>query len=172
SGAIPASMKDSILPEIDFKVPGSLLERNRVMMLDAIAHNDWKRPICFATTLPQDNYLGLERYLQSEGLVYQLVPVMNTPQNSIEGHRAATGIAYDNIMHKFQWGNMSSGVYLDENIRRMAADLRVESGFLAAQLARENKKDSAVKILDLVTDSIPEKTSPYDYFETLIVQDY
>ncbi len=172
SGVIPASMKDSIVSEIDFKVPGSLLERNRIMMLDAIAHNDWKRPICFATTLPQDNYLGLEKYLQSEGLVYQLVPVMNTLENSVEGHRAATDISYDNIMHKFQWGHMSSGVYLDENIRRMAADLRVESGFLAAQLAHENKRDSAVKILDLVTDSIPEKVSPYDYFETLIVQDY
>lgn len=172
SGVIPASMKDSIVPEIDFKVPGTLLERNRIMMLDAIAHNDWKRPICFATTLPQENYLGLEKYLQSEGLVYQLVPIANRPENSIEGHRAATGISYDNMMHKFRWGNMGSGVYLDENTRRMAEDLRVETGFLAAQLDRENKKDSAVKVLNLVTDSIPEKSSPYDYFETFIVQDY
>jgi len=172
NGVVPASMADSIVPEIDFKVPGTVLERNRILMLDAIVHNDWKRPICFATTLPQDNYLGLEKYLQSEGLVYQLVPILNTPANSIEGRRVASNIMYDNIMHKFQWGNMGSGVYLDENIRRMAEDLRVQSGFLAAELNRENKRDSAIKVLDLVTDSIPATNSPYDYFETFIVQGY
>jgi hypothetical protein len=172
NGVVPISMADSIVPEIDFKVPGTLLERNRILMLDAIAHNDWKRPICFATTLPQDNYLGLEKYFQSEGLIYQLVPILATPQNSIGGHRVASGIMYDNIMHKFRWGNMGSGVYMDENVRGMAEDLRVETGFLAAELARENKKDSAVKVLDLVTDSIPEKNSPYDSYETFIIQDY
>lgn len=169
---VPASLGDSIVPEIDFKVPGTALERNKIMVLDAIAHNDWKRPICFTTTLPQDNYFGLENYLQTEGLVYQLVPILNTPSNTIDGRKVAADIMYNTIMHKFRWGNMGAGIYLDENIRGMARDLRLQTGFLAAELNRENKRDSAIKVLDLVSDSIPEKTSPYDYFETFIVQDY
>lgn len=172
SGTVPASMADSIVPEINWKISGTALERNRIMVLDAIAHNDWKRPICFTTTLPTENYLGLEKYLQTDGLVYQLTPILNNSSNSIEGRRIATDIMYDNIMHKFRWGNMESGVYLDDNIRRMATDLRIQSGFLALQLDRENKKDSALKVLNLVTDSIPDKNSPYDYIETIIVQGY
>jgi hypothetical protein len=172
SGMVPANLADSIVSEVDFKVSGTILERNKIMVLDAIANNDWKRPICFATTLPQDNYLGLEKYLQTEGLVYRLVPILNTSTNSIEGHRAATSDMYDNVMHKFRWGNMGSGVYCDENIRRMASDLRRETGFLAEQLDHEGKRDSAVKVLDMVSDSISEKSSPYDYFEIMAVQGY
>ncbi len=172
NGVVPASLADSIIPELDWKVPVTLFERNKIMVLDAIAHNDWKRPICFATTLPQDSYLGLEKYFQIDGLVYQLVPIANNATNSIEGRRIASSEMYDNIMHKFRWGNMGSGLYLDDNIRRMAADLRIESGLLGAQLVRENKKDSAVKLLNLVTDSISEKSRPFGYYETFIVQDY
>ena len=85
SGLVPAALADSIATEMDFKTPGNVLERNKIMMLDAIAHNDWKRPICFTTTLPRDNYLGLENYLQTDGLVYQLVPILNTPQIVLKG---------------------------------------------------------------------------------------
>ncbi len=172
SGLVPANMTDSIVNELDFKVGGTLLERNKIMVLDAIAHNDWKRPICFATTLPEENYLGLEKYFQTNGLVYELTPVVNTNTNSIEGRRIASDVMYDNVMHKFRWGNMGSGVYCDDNIRRMATDLRLEAGLLATQLIRENKKDSALKVLNMVTDSISEKSSPYDYYETMIVQGY
>jgi hypothetical protein len=172
NNVVPASMADSIVPELKWKVPGNVLERNKILVLDAIAHNDWKRPICFTNSLPEDIYMGLDKYLEMEGLVYRLVPIENTASNSIQGHRVATNVMYDNIMHKFRWGNMGSGVYLDENIRRMAADLRIQSGFLAEQLLTENKKDSAIKVMDLVNDSIPEKNSPYDYFETFIVQGY
>lgn len=172
NGVVPASMADSIVPELDFKVPGTVLERNKILALDAIAHNDWKRPICFTTTLPQDNYLGLEKYLQTEGLVYRLVPILNTPSNSIDGRGVAAGIMYDNVIHKFRWGNMGSGVYMDENVRSMAEDLRLQTSFLAAELNRENKRDSAIKVLNLVTDSIPQENSPYDYLETFIIQGY
>ncbi len=169
---VPANMTDSIVSEIDWKVPGNLLERNKIMVLDAIAHNDWKRPICFATTLPRENYLGLERYFQTEGLIYHLVPILNKPSNSFEGQRIAGDIMYNNVMHKFRWGNMGSGIYLDDNIRRMASDMRIQSGLLAEQLIHENKKDSAIKVLNLVHDSIPEKSCPYDYFETFLIQAY
>jgi tRNA isopentenyl-2-thiomethyl-A-37 hydroxylase MiaE len=75
-------------------------------------------------------------------------------------------------MNKFHWGNMGSGVYCDENVRGMASDLRIQAGLLALQLIHENKRDSALKVLDLVNDSISEKSSPYNYFETLILQGY
>ncbi len=172
NGDISPALYDSIVPEIKWKVPGTLLERNKILVLDAIAHNDWVRPICFATTLPPDNYLGLEKYFQTDGLVYELTPIINTASNSFQGRRVATDRMYDNVMHKFRWGNMHSGIYLDENIRRMAADLRIESGLLAEQLIHENKRDSAIKVMDLVTDSIPEKNSPYDFYETFLVQGY
>ncbi|MGP8213950.1 MAG: DUF2723 domain-containing protein [Bacteroidia bacterium] len=172
SGAVPASLQDSIVPVIDWTMPGNAVYRSTLMVLDAIAHNDWKRPICFAVTTGSEAYMGLEKYMQLEGLVYRLVPVAATPANSVEGWRVNTNVMYNNAVHKFRWGNMSTGEYLDENVRRMATDLRIQMGTLAEALIKDNKKDSAAKVLNMAMDSISEKSCPDEGPEVMFVYDF
>ena len=43
---------------------------------------------------------------------------------------------------------------------------------LAQELIKENKIDSAKKVLDLCVDSIPTTTAPYDYFSFEMTQLY
>ena len=163
SGAIPASLKDSMVSEIDWTMPGNIIQRNDMMVLDAIAHNDWKRPIYFAVSLP--SYMGLDKYLQLEGMAYRLVPIKGTGMNTAEGPRVNADIMYDNLMHKFRWGNMGSGIYIDDTFRKtIAGDMRAQSSLLAQELIHENKLDSAKKVLNLCLDSVPPTTAPYDYF--------
>jgi MFS family permease len=57
-------------------------------LLDIIASNKWKRPICFSSL---SNGIGLTNYLRKEGIVYRLTPQINSMvmgftdyQNSIE----------------------------------------------------------------------------------------
>ena len=122
-GAIPAFLKDSVLDEIQWTMPGNIIQRNEMMMLDAIAHNDWKRPIYFAVSLP--SYYGLDKYLQLEGMAYRLVPIRSGGMNTPEGPRVNADIMYNNVMHKFKWGNMGSGIYIDDTFRKtIAGDLR------------------------------------------------
>ena len=47
------------------------------MVLDIIAGNINKRPICFAITVSPDAYMGAEKYFMQTGMVYRLTPVGN-----------------------------------------------------------------------------------------------
>ncbi len=172
SGSVPKNLQDSIVPAIDWVMPNSVIYRSTLMVLDAMAHNDWKRPMCFAVSTGSEAYMGLQKYFQLEGLVFRLTPVPTSPQNSVEGTRVNTDIMYNNVMHKFRWGNMSTGEYLDENARRMATDLRIQMATLAEGLIKENKMDSANKVLNVVMDSISEKSCPYDGVMVMVAYDY
>jgi hypothetical protein len=70
-------MKNKVIPirdtarltkTIKWTIGRSYLTKNDLMVLDLIAHNNWKRPIYFAVTTGAEAYLGLEDYFQLEGL--------------------------------------------------------------------------------------------------------
>ncbi|HXB12701.1 MAG TPA: hypothetical protein VNZ45_11980, partial [Bacteroidia bacterium] len=173
SGCVPNSMKDSLLSAIDFTMPGNYVGLSELMVLDCIAHNDWKRPIYFAVSLPTSSYMGLDKYLQLEGMAYRLVPYKSGGVQSMEGPRVSTDLMYANMMSKFRWGNMRAGIYMDDVFRKtIAGDLRAQGAILAQALIKENKKDSAVKVLDKVMDSIPKSTCAYDYFTYMVINGY
>jgi len=76
-------------------------------------------------------------------------------------------------MHKFKWGGIDKyNVYLDENILRMVSNLRSNFARLAATLAEEGKKDSAMQVLDLSMKVLPERNVPYSYLMMPIAEDY
>src|SRR6185312_4499573 len=163
-------LADSIVPSIEWTIPTSYIGKNTMIVLDIMAHDDWNRPICFTTTAGSEAYIGLEKYLQLKGLVYQLVPIKNDMYS--EKKNIADDVMYDNVVHKFRWGNMGSGVYIDENARNMAYQLRDKVSQLAERLIEENKRDSALRILNLCIDSIPDKTYTYDEPVALMVECY
>ncbi|HTA83802.1 MAG TPA: DUF2723 domain-containing protein [Bacteroidia bacterium] len=170
NSVVPVSMEDSIVSSIEWKLPGSYVEKNIMIVLDLLAHDDWSRPIYFTTFAGTASYMGLEKYFQLEGLAYRLVPLKKDKSSADFDTRVATDIMYNNVIHKFRWGNMGSGVYLDENARRMAEQLRTNIGTLAQSLIDENKKDSALKVLNLCVGSIPSTNYPYD--TPMILIDY
>ncbi|RZJ29752.1 MAG: DUF2723 domain-containing protein, partial [Flavobacterium sp.] len=66
---------DSIVPYMDIKIKGGIY-KNRLMMLDFLANNNWKRPIYFTGgSFGDEDYLWLKDYLQLDGMVYKLVPI-------------------------------------------------------------------------------------------------
>jgi hypothetical protein len=75
NGTVPKELAGRIVKSINWTLPGSYVQKNDLMILDILAHNNWKRPIYFAATAPASSYLSLTPYLQLEGLAYRLVPV-------------------------------------------------------------------------------------------------
>jgi mevalonate pyrophosphate decarboxylase len=75
---------------IKWSINRQYLTKNDLMVLDLIAHNNWKRPIYFAVTTGSEAYLGLEEYFQLEGLAYRLVPIKNTENEMAQGGRVAS----------------------------------------------------------------------------------
>ena len=135
----------------------SYLGKQDLFILDIIRSNkDWKTPIYFAVTVGRDSYLGLDQYLELEGMAYRLVPYKT--QGGVN-----TEVMYDNMMNKFEWGNVSQpGIYMDENNCRMARTFRHMFVRLASELAEEGKKNKAIEVLDKCMKEIPTYNVPAD----------
>ena len=134
--------------------------RSEMMIMEMLSTNKWQRPIYFCATVGNDYYLGLEPYMELTGLAYQI-----TPTRSRDGQpRVNTEKMYDNMMHKFQFGNMNiPGIYIDENLMRMCRTHRMMFAQLAEQLLRENQRDKALEVLDYAEEQLPGYNISYDY---------
>ena len=148
--------------------------KNKLMMLDLLAHADWKRPVYIAITVGGDNHINLENYFQLDGLAYKIVPIKNEQSEYNPGiGRINTDILYDRFMNKFVYGNVEKeGVYLDENNRRMCMNYRSNFSRLSLALINDNKLDSAKQVLDRCVELFPNSKIPYDYFSVQIAQLY
>jgi hypothetical protein len=156
----------------DKKVYRNAIYKNDMMVLDLVAQNNWKRPIYFAITVGDENYLGLEKYFRLDGLAYRLVPIQS---NSADGQYGIidSKILYDNLMNKFKWGNIADPrVYIDENNMRMLSNFRNNFARLAEQLLNENKVDSAVKVLDKCFKVMPVEQVPMNYWALPLIEQY
>jgi len=153
-----------------------LLTKQELMILDMINNNrDWSRPFYFATTVSSENYLRLDSFLRQDGIAYRLVPY-NTGKDKdfdIDSVNTAnrldvdTDILYDNLMHKYRWGNLEQpGLYMDDNAMRMARVFRMMFGKLGNYLIDEGKKDKAKEVLDYGLKVIPDYNIPYDFYST------
>jgi hypothetical protein len=163
NGTVSRNMSERVIPSIDWKLNKNYVLKNDLMVLDLLATNNWERPIYFAVTTGPESYLELEPYFQLEGLAYRLVPIKANPEEQQQNVRVANDIMYNNLMNKFQWGNMDKpGVYVDENILRMATNMRIQMATLATSLLAENKKDSAIAVLDKCLKVMPEENVPVD----------
>lgn len=134
--------------------------RSEMMIMEMLQQNHWERPMYFACTVGNDYYLGLEPYFELTGLAYRITPV-----RSKDGQpRVNTAKMYDNMMHKFRFGNMDMpGIYIDENLMRMCHTHRMMFAQLAEALVREGQKEKAVEVMDYADKVLPGYNIPYDY---------
>lgn len=162
SGVVKPKDADLIVDYIDVDLPTSGLYKNRMMMLDILRNNDWKRPIYFTGGSYDDSeYIWMKEYLQLDGLVYKLVPIKTPehPENPYEMGRIDTQIMYD-IIKKWDWGNANSpDIYHDPETRKNSISFRSNMIRLAEELMREKQTDKAIEILDLCMEKMP-----LDYF--------
>jgi len=149
---------DSIVPYIDLDIKGSALYKNRLMALDVLANNDWKRPIYFTGgSFGDDDYLWMKDYLQLDGLVYKLVPI-KTPidkENPYDMGDIDSDKMY-NLVQNWTWGNGElTTIYHDPETRKNSISYRTNMARLMEQLINEGKKDKAKKVIELALAKMP-----------------
>ena len=134
--------------------------RSEMMVMEMLSTNQWKRPMYFAVTIGEDYHLGLNPYLELTGMAYRI-----TPERSKDGKpRVNTEVMYDNMLHKFKYGNMNvPGIYIDENTMRMCRTHRMMFCQLAEALYYEGKRDKALEVLNYAEEMLPGYNVPYDY---------
>ena len=143
--------------------------RSEMMVMEMLSTNEWKRPIYFAVTIGNDYHLGLDPYLELTGLAYRI-----TPERSQDGkHRVNTEVMYDNMLHKFKYGNMNlPGIYIDENTMRMCRTHRMMFLELIEALYKEGKYDKCLDVLDFAEEMLPGYNIPYDYTSATMASYY
>ena len=164
------SLNDSIVPYIDIDIKGSAIYKNRLMMLDLINNNNWKRPVYFSGgAFDDEDYLWMKDYLQLEGMVYKLVPIKtNLPKDGgqIDMGRIDSDNMYNKVM-KWDWGNSDSDkIYHDPETRRESLTYRMNLARLMNKLIEEGKIDKAKNIINLAMTKMPlEKFGYYSLLE-------
>ena len=174
SGTVKPQDSSLIVPYIDIRLKGSTILKSQLIILDILAHNDWKRPIYYVTGY-HDDALGLEEYFQLEGLAYRLVPIKSENKNWQEYGRIDTDILYNNLMKKFTWGGANDPkTDIDYNHKRniMVIKARLDYARLAKALAVEGKKEKAVEVLNYCMDKLPLNKIPYGPYMPDIIEGY
>lgn len=151
--------------------------KDELAMLDIVASNFGKRPIYWAVTCREDKLLGLQDYLQLEGLGLQLVPKKVRSSMDAYGIVGAGGVnseqMYKNIMEKWRWGNFDTHrSFVDRSYMPSLQTMRVSIIRLARQLIMEEKKDKAVALVDKYFEVFPQMNFPYDQFTAFIADIY
>ncbi|MBU2950489.1 DUF2723 domain-containing protein [Tamlana agarivorans] len=162
SGVVKAKDADKIVPHIDITVSGGALYKNRLLMLDIVANNEWKRPIYFTGgSFGDDDYLWMKDYLQLDGLCYKLTPI-RTPidkSNPFDMGRVDSDLMYEKVKNWY-WGNSGSpDIYHDVETRKNSITYRGNLARLGEQLINEGKLDKAEEIADIAM-----KNMPVEYF--------
>jgi hypothetical protein len=169
---VPESLHSEIVDEIKWQIKGNGIYKNKLMVLDILANFNWDRPIYFAITVGKDNFMGLEKYFQLEGLAYRLVPYLTKNTDGQTG-AVASEIMYDNVINKFSWGGLNNkDIYFDETNTRMIMNYRNNYARLAEKLLQEQKNDEAIAVLDKCVFEFPREVVNLSYFAIPIIDLY
>jgi hypothetical protein len=174
NGTVSRADAAKLSPQMEWELDPdrNYVTKNHLMILDLLATNNWERPIYYAITVSEENYLNLDKFFQMEGLAYRIVP-FSSPGDMFGRGGINSDIMYENMVNKFRWGGVENpNLYLDENVLRMLGNFRSSFARLALQLINENKPDSARKALEKCLEVIPDKVVPFNVYNILLVEAY
>ena len=106
SGIVAEKDRDKMVDTVYLNIRRNSVDKSQLMILDMLAHFDWKRPLYFTQVyILQD--LGLMDYLQFDGYAYRFVPILTPVQNPYEIGRIDTDYAAPLLKETFRYGNLN-----------------------------------------------------------------
>ncbi|WP_258135835.1 glycosyltransferase family 117 protein [Mucilaginibacter phenanthrenivorans] len=158
NGVVTPEQKGRVADKMEWKYSSNYITKDNLAMLDILAHNDWKRPICFTSTMGPENMFGLQPWLYKEGFVYHLIP-FKTDTAADANHVSKTNslVMYNNVVNKFKFGNYKKAKYLD-NVSSQQYYLAMELTFndLAQGLIRDGRTDLALNTVHKFDKEMPD----------------
>jgi hypothetical protein len=156
-GVIKPEQQSLLADSMRWKYPSNFVTKDNLAFIDILAHNNWKRPICFTITVGQENMMGMQQYLYKEGFTYHLIPFKPDSANRDQLGKTNSMVMYNNIMTKFKWGNYNTAKYLDPESTTMFYPVILSTILdITQNLTVEGRKDLALNVLHKYDREMPD----------------
>jgi len=167
----------NVVDAIPFDLNKGYVLKGDLAVMDIIANNAWERPIYFAVTVRQESLLGLDDYLQMEGLGLKLIPVKAGKDPLIPGvlgkGRVDPDKVYDNVMNKFMWGNFDKyELFVDKSYAPSVQSHRYMMLRAVQEFIRRGENAKAIELCDKYFEAFPNMNFAYDYNSYYFIQSY
>ncbi|HEY8780772.1 MAG TPA: DUF2723 domain-containing protein [Mucilaginibacter sp.] len=154
---VTAAQKNKLTNSMEWKYPSNYILKDNLAMLDILAHNDWKRPICFTATMPSSSMFGLQSYLYKEGFVYHLIPFKTDTATSAQATKTNSLVMYDNVVNKFKFGNFKHARLLDNvSTTQFYPNMAATFHELAEGLVKDGRPDLALVAIHKFDKEMPD----------------
>ena len=158
NGLLTTEEAAAIDSTMTFRLPQNktVLSHDEYLIYDLIQRYFNKRPIYFTSeNLPYQ--LGLSPYIRREGSSFRLYPKQHpdfgtetyndfNPQVHLEK-------TYDFLMNEREWGNVSSGVYLEETGQRQLLRMFDYASKMVFDLAEKGQDEKALQLYELLKEN-------------------
>jgi len=142
-----------------------------IVVRDIVENNTWDRPIYFASTCSQDCFIGMDNYLQMQGLASQLVPERMVGANDVNADITAKDLFDINPSYSKTYSNgfkfrgiNDKTVFFDQTETRLIQNYRnIYIRLAYYYLNVEKNDDMCVKTLDKMEQVIPRSVVDIDY---------
>lgn len=142
------------------------LFKNELMVLDMLLQANWERPVYMSISMGPDILPFLRDHLVLEGLAYRISPTATTQRIDVER-------LYDNIMHRFRYGGLSTkGIYVDEDVKRMANTHQLIMGVLIDSLLHRGDIKRALNVCHKWQKEMPQENVPYTEYALSMARCY
>ena len=142
------------------------LYKNELMVLDMLLQANWERSVYMSISMGSDILPFLRDHLVLEGLAYRISPTATTQRIDVER-------LYDNIMHRFRYGGLSTkGIYVDEDVKRMANTHQLIMGVLIDSLLQRGDLKRAVNVCHKWQKEMPQENVPYTEYALSMARCY
>lgn len=132
---------------------------NSLFILDFINRNRWNRPICFSSTVGDENLIGLQNHLETIGFVYCMTKNKQEDKYIINPIVKNTVQNFDLLMSGFEIKAVDK---IKESDKGFIAYYRSFASSLSNELVNRNKLDSALIVADYIQKMFPDSVLAYN----------
>lgn len=157
TGTVPKEDAGKIAESMEWTYAGNYVSKGTLALFDILTHNNWERPIYFTSAMPNEQYIGLDKYLYTEGLNKHLLP-LKSDRSQVDGIDLINPKPmFNNLMNVYGYGNIKNADHLD---RQSADNVTYVSNMfsgLLTELIDEGKINESKKIANQYFQVIPDK---------------
>ncbi|MFN8338386.1 MAG: DUF2723 domain-containing protein [Saprospiraceae bacterium] len=141
--------------------------KDDLAIMDIIASNFYDRPIYFAITCQPSKLLGMDDYMEMDGLGLRLSPTKVRVKSQLPSIYGFGDIdenkVYENVMTKWKWGNFDQQkLYVDKSYMAEVQAMKLVMLRAAIEFDRKGDHKKASEMVNKYFQAFPHMNFPYD----------